>query len=112
MKDKLSVFDRRTEILSRHFWSKSVTMRELATEFDVSEDTISRDIVYLSRYATIETQRGVGGGVFIREQHKNLYTKLSGREINLLQRLYEMTENEDKEIMKSIFRKIALTIYE
>ena len=112
MKDKLSVFDRRTEILSRLFWSKSVTMHELATEFDVSEDTISRDIVYLSRYATIETQRGVGGGVFIREQHKNLYTKLSGKEINLLQRLYEMTENEDREIMKSIFRKIALTIYE
>ena len=87
-------------------------MRELATEFDVSEDTISRDIVYLSRYATIETQRGVGGGVFIREEYKNLYTKLSGKEINLLQRLYEMTENEDREIMKSILKKIAITIYE
>ena len=91
MKDKLSVFDRRTEILSRLFWEKIITMRELAIEFDVSEDTIGRDIVYLSRYATIETQRGVGGGVFIREEHKNLYTKLSGKEINLLQRLYEMT---------------------
>ena len=112
MKDKLSVFDRRTEILSRLFWEKIITMRELAIEFDVSEDTIGRDIVYLSRYATIETQRGVGGGVFIREEHKNLYTKLSGKEINLLQRLYEMTENEDREIMKSVLRKIAMTIYE
>lgn len=112
MNDKISVFDRRTEILSRLFWNKSITMRELAIEFGVSEDTISRDIVYLSRYATIETQRGVGGGVFIREEHKKLYTKLSEREINLLQRLYEKTENEDREIMKSIFKKIALTIYE
>ena len=49
MKDKLSVFDRRTEILSRLFWEKIITMRELAIEFDVSEDTIGRDIVYLSR---------------------------------------------------------------
>jgi len=47
MKDKLSVFDRRTEILSRLFWEKIITMRELAIEFDVSEDTIWRDIVYL-----------------------------------------------------------------
>lgn len=112
MKDKLSVFDRRTEILSRLFREKIITMRELAIEFNVSDDTIGRDIVYLSRYATIETQRGVGGGVFIREEHKSLYTKLSGKEISLLQRLYEKTENEDREVMKSIFKKIALTIYE
>ena len=112
MKDKLSVFDRWTEILSRLFWKKIITIRELAHEFNVSEDTIERDIVYLSRSATIETQRGVGGGVFIREEHKYLYTKLSGRETNLLQRLYELTENEDREIMKDILKKITLTIYE
>ena len=40
-------------------------MCDLALEFDISDDTIGRHIVYLGRYAVIETLRGVGGGVMI-----------------------------------------------
>ena len=48
MRDKLCVSERRTKILEFLVKKKQSTRCELATEFNVSTDTIDRDIVYLS----------------------------------------------------------------
>ena len=58
MKDKLSVSERRARILDYLTLKKQTTRPELAVEFDVSVDTIDRDIVYLSNIAPIYTKQG------------------------------------------------------
>ena len=43
-------------------------MRQLAGEFDVSINTIQRDITYLARYYPLETAYGrYGGGVYFEQ---------------------------------------------
>ena len=55
MRDKLCVSERRTKILEFLVKKKQSTRCELATEFNVSTDTIDRDIVYLSGIAPVYT---------------------------------------------------------
>lgn len=63
MRDKLCVSERRTKILEFLVQKKQSTRCELATEFNVSTDTIDRDIVYLSGIAPVYTKQGNQGGV-------------------------------------------------
>lgn len=65
MRDKLCVSERRTKILEFLVKKKQSTRCELATEFNVSTDTIDRDIVYLSGIAPVYTKQGNQGGKFI-----------------------------------------------
>ena len=53
MNEKLSVFERRVEMLCTLNFHRKMTIPELAFDFSVSEDTICRDIAFLSRYAPI-----------------------------------------------------------
>ena len=50
MKDKLSAFERRLEILFLLNKCKETTAVELAYYFAVSKDTIFRDVDFLNRY--------------------------------------------------------------
>ena len=56
MKDKLSAFERRLEILFLLNKCKETTAVELAYYFAVSKDTIFRDVDFLNRYAPIYTK--------------------------------------------------------
>ena len=58
MKDKLSAFERRLEMLFLLNKCRETTALELSYYFAVSKDTIFRDIDFLNRYAPIYTKRG------------------------------------------------------
>ena len=53
MNDKLCVSERRTKILEYLSLEKQSTRCELASRFDVSLDTIDRDVMFLSSVAPI-----------------------------------------------------------
>ena len=65
MKDKLSAFERRLEMLFLLNKCRETTALELSYYFAVSKDTIFRDIDFLNRYAPIYTKRGMFGGIFL-----------------------------------------------
>ena len=73
MKDKLSAFERRLEILFLLNKCKETTAVELAYYFAVSKDTIFRDVDFLNRYAPIYTKRGMFGGIFINDESRKIY---------------------------------------
>ena len=54
------------------------TMRQLAGEFDVSINTIQRDITYLARYYPLETAYGRYGGGTELAALPDLYDTLAG----------------------------------
>ena len=90
MKDKLSAFERRLEMLFLLNKCRETTALELSYYFAVSKDTIFRDIDFLNRYAPIYTKRGMFGGIFLNdESHKNLLLYLSDDE----ERLCSITAN-------------------
>ena len=65
MNDKLCVSERRIKILQILLLNKKTTRQKLSDEFQVSINTIVRDIEFISRIATIYTKQGNGGGIYI-----------------------------------------------
>ena len=53
MQDKLLPFDRRMEMLFMLINRCKMTRRELAEVFSLSDDTIDRDLIILTRYLSI-----------------------------------------------------------
>ena len=72
MRDKLLPFDRRMEMLFMLINRRRITRRELAEVFSVSDDTIDRDLIILTRYLPINILRDCAGGVEIL----NTYTEI------------------------------------
>lgn len=107
MKDKLCVTDRRLRLLEFLALNKFTTRAELATLFNVSTDTIDRDIVYLSRHATIFTQQGKGGGISISSEYRSMKNYLCDIEEELLYKLMQYIEKEEKRILCGIITKFA-----
>ena len=70
MKSDFSTFERRMEILSILMNHHLISCLELSRRFQVSDDTISRDITALSRFAPIATKPGRYGGVYIIDEYK------------------------------------------
>ena len=61
-----------------------MTRKELAQEFDVTLDTISRDILFLSNHIPLCTKTGVGGGVAILSGYKSYSYYFNRKEANLM----------------------------
>jgi len=95
MKDKLCVTDRRLKLLDYLAVNKFATRTELAEQFNVSTDTIDRDIVYLSSHAPIYTKQGNGGGIIISPKYRNYINYLTDTEEELLYKLKQYIENEE-----------------
>ena len=77
MKDKITAFERRIEILFLLTKQRKSSIAELAKTFSVCRKTAYNDIMFLSRYAPIYTKGGVNGGVFVMDDYRNnmfLYT--------------------------------------
>lgn len=107
MKDKLCVTDRRLKLLEYLVINKFATRTELAELFNVSTDTIDRDIVYLSSHAPIYTKQGNGGGIIISSNYKNYINYLTDTEEELLYKLMHYIEKEEKRILCGIVTKFT-----
>ena len=107
MRDKLCVSERRTKILEFLVQKKQSTRCELATEFNVSTDTIDRDIVYLSGIAPVYTKQGNQGGIYILPEFRSYKNYLTEAEENCLYTLIENSNVEERRILCGIITKFT-----
>lgn len=86
------------------------TMRQLAGEFDVSINTIQRDITYLARYYPLETAYGrYGGGVYFEQNWQPYRIYMTPLQERALQHAISSAAAEDvvplQEILQTFARK-------
>ena len=109
MKDKLTSFERRIEMLFLISRQKNTSMPELADIFSVSITTVYRDIVFLTQYAPIYTKNGLHGGVFLLDNYKpDIFLYLSKDEECLLNRLANKLADREKYLMQNIINKYSM----
>ncbi len=104
---------KRTKILEFLVKKKQSTRCELATEFNVSTDTIDRDIVYLSGIAPVYTKQGNQGGIYILPEYRSYKNYLTDEEEEclyaLIKNLLMMSEELFAALLPSL-QKILLCI--
>lgn len=105
---RLSVNERRQEILEALCRRRKDNVKNLANEFDVSIRTIKYDIEALSLAYPIETERGHGGCVKVADGYYLGRKYLKPSQQQLLQKLAENLSGEDLKVMNSIFKDFAL----
>ena len=86
------------------------SMRQLAGEFDVSINTIQRDITYLARYYPLETAYGrYGGGVYFEQNWQPYRIYMTPLQERALQHAISSAAAEDvvplQEILQTFARK-------
>ncbi len=100
--------ERRLRLLGILCKRKRETIERLSYELKVSKRTIRYDIEVLSLSFPIYTTTGPYGGVFIAGNYQFGMKYLTDTQCELLERLLEKLEGNDKEILHSIlntFRK-------
>ena len=107
MNDKLCVSERRIKILQILLLNKKTTRQELSDEFQVSINTIVRDIEFISRIAPIYTKQGNGGGIYILPEYRSYKNYLTDAEENFLYSLMPLVSNEEKRILCAIITKFT-----
>ena len=107
MTDKLCVADRRMKILDFLTANKQSTRKELSEYFDVSINTIVRDISFISSFAPIYTKQGNGGGIYIIPEYRSYKNYLTDTEEDLLYKLMHYIEKEEKRILCGIVTKFT-----
>ena len=80
------------------------TIDNLAFEFSVNRRTIRRDIELLSLSYPFYTTKGTGGGVHVVEGFRLGMKYLTEAQCELLERLLEMLEGQDKEVLHNIIK--------
>lgn len=96
--------ERRVALLSILCERKKETLDNLAFELQVSKATIKRDIVVLSLSYPIYTTPGIGGGIQVVEGFRLGMKYLTENQCELLERLFQTLEGNDKEILHSIIK--------
>lgn len=109
MEDNLTAYERRKGIKSVLIKNRFSTAQELAYRYGVSQRTIYRDIMYLSRRLPIITKIGGGGGIFLDMDFEIPKQYLSAEEENLLLQLSETLSKRDKLIIHNIINKFTAT---
>ena len=108
MKDGMTAFDRRIEMLFFLLKHRKTTVIELANVFSVCRKTAYNDLIFLSRYAPIYTKRGMFGGIFLNdESRKNLLLYLSDDEERILKKLSVNLDNAAKYHINNILNKYS-----
>lgn len=106
--ENVSANERRQQILSLLCQRRKDTVGNLATELDVSERTIRRDIEALTLSYPIETICGrYGGGVKIADWYSQTRKRLSPKQTALLKRLSAGLQGEDLTEMEHILAQFA-----
>lgn len=109
MKDNLTAFERRIELLFLLTKCRETTATKLSYYFSVSKDTIFRDIDFLNRYAPIYTKRGMFGGIFINDESRNnLLLYLSYDEERVLTEIIDTLDQPEKNIVSNIINKFSM----
>ena len=80
------------------------TRENFAAEFQVSLRTIDNDLIYLSQEYPIYTDRGRGGGIYVDKDFHLNQRYLSKAQKELLLRLKDVLEGEDRRIMENILK--------
>ena len=104
----MSAFDRRIQILKKLICFNAVKRTELASEFNVSDDTIGRDLMAIGRYVPIYSKLGRYGYIYVIKNNINrrmIY--LSEDELSLLKKLEKELQGDDKGILQRIIQKFA-----
>ena len=96
--------ERRRAILERLCVRRRDTRGNLAFEFGVSRRTIDNDLVYLSEEYPVYTDRGRGGGIYVDKDFYLNQRYLSKTQKELLLRLKDTLEGEDRRIMENILK--------
>lgn len=107
MTKNLCISERRTRMLEYLSLAKQSTRAELANRFEVSSDTIDRDIMYLSSIAPIYTKQGNGGGIYILPEYRSYKNYLTDAEEDFLYSLMQNVSNEEKRILCGIITKFT-----
>lgn len=107
MLDKFCVAERRIRILNFLMLQKQTTIRELKEEFQVSKNTIVRDIEFISCIAPIYTKQGNGGGIYILPEYRSYKNYLTDAEEDFLYSLMQNVSNEEKRILCGIITKFT-----
>lgn len=109
MKNAVSTFERRIEILFMITNRKFVSISELMEQFSIHRNTALKDISFLSRYAPIYTKSGPYGGVYLLDGYSNkLFSYLSFGEEQLLLELINRVEPKKQIVLKGILNKYSM----
>lgn len=108
MRAKFSSFDRRMEILSILMNHKMISRLELARTFSVSEVTISKDIIAISRYAPVSSKMGRYGGIYIIEEYKRERVYLSYEEEQLIKNIVKTLSGNEQNLLQLVLHKFAM----
>ena len=108
MKNELSTFERRMEIVSILKNMPKISRRELARRFSVSNMSITRDIIALSKYVPIASTYGKNGGIYIVNEYDPKRVYLSKEQTEFLKKLCCSLKGKEKETMQAIIYKFAL----
>ena len=104
----MSKDERRKAILMMLNESRRETRANLAFELGVSKRTIEYDVANLSLEYPIYTVQGKGGGIYVLENFHPDRNYLNEKQTELLERLLETLEGEDRTTMQGIIRTCAL----
>ena len=108
MRARFSAYDRRMEILSILMNHKLISRLELARTFSVSDVTIAKDIIAISRYAPISSKLGRYGGIFLVKEYKMKRMYLSREEEDLIKKLIATLSGKEKQLLQIVLRKFAM----
>ena len=107
LKDKITAFERRIEMLFFLTKQRKSSIVELAN-YSVCQKTVYNDIMFLSRYAPIYTKSGINGGVFLIDDYRNsMFLYLSCDEEALLYRIMATLPLSEKNIVANIINKYS-----
>ena len=99
---KLSLYERRRQLIAVLYERQSDTVGNLAFEFNVSSHTIRNDIRILELEYPIYTKIGAGGGVFILDSSRLQQRWLTVHQRELLMDVCSVLDDEQALLMKSI----------
>ena len=99
--------ERRQQMLDYLCEVRSTTRPVLMQVFNVSKNTVDRDLQILMCSYPIETSRGTGGGVRIAEGYALGIKYMNEVQLALLKQLSETLTGEELAIMKGIIKKYS-----
>lgn len=103
----MSVNERRMEILDFLLECRRTSISEIQRRFNISRCTAIRDIQELTRSYPIDAQRGVGGGISIKDGYRLGMKYLSEPQRELLEKLSETLSGEELATMQSILKTFS-----
>lgn len=99
--------ERRQQMIEYLCEVRSTTRPKLMQKFNISKNTVDRDLQFLMCSYPIETSKGTGGGVRIAEGYSLSIRYMNDVQIDLLKRLSETLAGEELSIMQGIIKKYS-----